>query len=75
MKVTAKETVTRLYCWFDAEEVAILRSLGQLPPNCAIPAPMWLTDAELVATLRMIYGDTAVVDLMKMLRQQIERFS
>jgi hypothetical protein len=75
MKVTAKQTVIRLHCWFEADEVTALRAIGQLPPDCAIPAPMWLTTEELVATLRMLYGDAAVKDMMDMLAQQIERFS
>jgi len=64
MKVTAKQTVIRLHCWFDGQEVAVLRKLG----DCDIPAPLWLTTEEL-------YGDAAVKDMMEMLAQQIERFS
>jgi len=71
MKVTAKQTVTRLLCWFDPEELTTLRATGQSPSEDGI----WLTTEEVVAVLRLLYGDTVVDDMMVALRQQIERFS
>jgi len=54
VKIERSQHVTRYYVLFEHREVMILRHIGQLPPHGLIPAPMWLTEEELVETLRML---------------------
>jgi len=67
MKAIAKEEVVRYHIEFDLDEVETLRAIGFLPPNCAIPARMWLTGKELFEVIEMVYGKQAKQDLVAML--------
>lgn len=54
MRIERHQHVTRYYVLFEEREVQALRAIGMLPPNCLIPAPMWVTEGEMVEYARML---------------------